>query len=116
MRKLLFLLMLSVLLSTKAIAGSVVYPSVGNAIPVAPMQLGVSVTTAVTPSWPATASSVLIICSGATLWRDDGTAPTTTVGFPLAANTLFTYGGNSNYFQIIGAAGGTCNFAYYKGN
>lgn len=49
-------------------------------------------------------------------WRDDGTAPTAAVGFPLLTGVQFFYNGSLSAFQIIGSAAGpsTISVAYYR--
>lgn len=47
-------------------------------------------------------------------WRDDGTAPTTAVGMPLAVNQPFDFVGNLPTFRMISAvAGAVVNVAFY---
>ena len=77
-------------------------------------QVNVSVTAATSLTVPTAATQVLAICTGAVNWRDDGTAPTSTTGMPLAANTLFSYGGSLGVIQFIAQSSATCNFSYYK--
>lgn len=68
------------------------------------------------PSIPTAAQEALIICTGQSVeWRDDGTAPTATIGMPLAVNTTLVYTGQLSAFQIIQtAATATCNVSYYR--
>jgi hypothetical protein len=58
----------------------------------------------------------LIICDGAGIrWRDDGVAPTASVGMPIAVGTVFVYDGDLTRLRIIQqAATATINVAYYK--
>jgi len=47
-------------------------------------------------------------------WRDDGTAPTTTVGMPLAAGVTLQYDGDLSKIQFIAqTAGAIVNVSYY---
>jgi hypothetical protein len=47
-------------------------------------------------------------------WRDDGTAPTGSVGMPLVKDTLFTYAGDLKAIQFIEqAASATLNVTYF---
>ena len=47
-------------------------------------------------------------------WRDDGVAPTNSVGMPLAANSLFTYDGDLTQIRFIEqVAGAKLNVSYY---
>lgn len=81
-------------------------------------QLTVS-TSAVSLTIPATsnvATFALIRCSTANIrWRDDGTAPTSTVGEPLNAGEILEYDGQLSKFQAIrsGAADATLDIEYY---
>ena len=58
----------------------------------------------------------VIICDGAGIrWRDDGTAPTASVGMPISIGTVFVYDGDLTRLRIIQlAATATINVAYYK--
>lgn len=58
----------------------------------------------------------VIICEGAGIrWRDDGIAPTASVGMPIAVGTVFVYDGDLNRLRIIQqAATSTINIGYYK--
>ena len=47
-------------------------------------------------------------------WRDDGTAPTSTVGMPLAAGVTLQYDGDLSKIQFIEqTAGAKLNISYY---
>lgn len=56
-----------------------------------------------------------IVCeTQAVRWRDDGTAPTSTVGMPLAVATEMTYDGNLGAIQFIEqTASAKLNVSYY---
>ena len=74
----------------------------------APMTAGTGLTV------PAGATMALISVSGATMrWRDDGTAPTASVGMPVVAGQEFQYSGNLSKIQVIGS-GATLDISYYQ--
>ncbi len=64
---------------------------------------------------PAGASMAVIVVEGQGVrWRDDGTAPTSTVGMPLAVGSSMNYDGDMNKVQFIQqASGGILNISYY---
>lgn len=48
-------------------------------------------------------------------WRDDGVAPTATVGMPLAAGVTLQYDGDLSQIQFIEQTGGAkLNITYYS--
>jgi hypothetical protein len=48
-------------------------------------------------------------------WRDDGVAPTASVGMPLAAGVTLQYDGNLSGIQFIEQVGGAkLNISYYS--
>lgn len=48
-------------------------------------------------------------------WRDDGVAPTASVGMPVAAGNSFQYAGDLSAIQFIQqASGAIINVSYYK--
>lgn len=80
-----------------------------------------SVTTAVLISTcsggiPAEATFAYISTETAAIrWRDDGTAPTTAIGNPLATGTVLTFMSNLATLQIIAQTGtATVNVAFYR--
>jgi hypothetical protein len=80
-----------------------------------------SVTTAVLVSTcsggiPAGATRALMVTETAAIrWRDDGTAPTTSVGYPLAVAAHQTIMGNLPTLQVIAQTGtATVNFVFYR--
>lgn len=75
---------------------------------------GISASTALTV--PDTATYAIIHCTTqATRWRDDGTAPTGTVGMVLAAGGELRYDGNLKAIRFIeSAVGAILNVSYYN--
>lgn len=81
-----------------------------------------TVDTAVALTFPATVLAthrpnfVMIVPEAqAVRWRDDGTAPTATVGMPLAVGATLLYDGDLNKIKFIGqAAGGIINTSFYN--
>lgn len=65
---------------------------------------------------PASATFAVFVAEGQVVrWRDDGTAPTTSVGMPLATHTPMTYIGNLAAFRVIEtAASAKLNVSYYR--
>lgn len=69
--------------------------------------------TTLTPPPRATAALVTVETAGVR-WRDDGTAPTATIGMPLSAGQSFTYYGNLSAIQFIAQSGSpTLDVSYY---
>ncbi len=103
---------------------NVTQPSTGVLQPVVVMQLRTalgyeqltSLTTATALTPPAGATLAVISVEGAAVrYRDDGTAPTATVGMPLAISQQFTYSGDFSKLEFIGqAAGAILNVSFYK--
>ena len=58
----------------------------------------------------------LIIAEGAPVrWRDDGTAPTASVGMPIAVGVPFQYDGDLTKIRFIQqSASGILNISYYS--
>lgn len=46
-------------------------------------------------------------------WRDDGTAPTTSVGYPLPVGAECQYNGNLAALKLIAASGALLDVSYY---
>lgn len=46
-------------------------------------------------------------------WRDDGTAPTTSIGYPLFAGAECQYNGNLAALKLIAASGAILDVSYY---
>jgi len=64
------------------------------------------------PQRPARA--IIIATAQAVRWRDDGTAPTATVGMPLPVNTPLVYDGDLNAIRFFEqAAGAVLDISYY---
>lgn len=65
---------------------------------------------------PAGTTVVLVyVESSGIRWRDDGTAPTSAIGNPVAAGQAFIYTGALPKFQFIGqTAGATVDVTYYQ--
>lgn len=74
-----------------------------------------SITGATALTVPAGATCALISAvTGAVSLRDDGTAPTQTVGIQIPAGSTLEYSGSLGAVQIISASG-TVFVSYYKG-
>jgi hypothetical protein len=74
--------------------------------------------TAASLTVPAGANRALIECDGAAAansrWRDDGIAPTSTIGMELNAGVFLAYEGNLAAFQAIAVSGSPIlNISYY---
>lgn len=65
---------------------------------------------------PATARVAEIVVEAQGIrYRDDGTAPTSTVGIPVAAGVSFQYSGNLSGIQFIQqTSGAILNVSYYR--
>lgn len=62
---------------------------------------------------PAGAKLAVIVSAASFTWRDDGTAPTATVGMVWPANVPLYYAGDLGAIQVINASG-TVNVSYYS--
>lgn len=64
---------------------------------------------------PSGSVEAFVICTGQTVyWRDDGTAPTATIGMPLPINTPFPYTANLVAIKFIQTqASAVCNVSYF---
>jgi hypothetical protein len=74
-------------------------------------------TVAVAPTIPANTARCLIVVEAQPVrWRDDGTAPTATVGTLLTAGQAVFYDGEPTRLQLIrqGATDATVHFSYYS--
>lgn len=68
------------------------------------------------PSRPGPGSALIAVEGAGIRWRDDGTAPTSSVGQPVSAGQALCYGQDINAFQVIGqTSGATINVTYYAG-
>jgi hypothetical protein len=74
-----------------------------------------SFSTAQTLTVPATATMAIIsVETNAIRWRDDGTAPTASVGMPVAVGQTFIYSGNLSAITFIPQTGSaTMDVSYY---
>lgn len=86
----------------------------GSLIPMGYQQLS-SLSSATGLTVPTGARVALIVAeTQGVRFRDDGTAPTATVGMPLPANTQFQYSGNLSKIKFIEqAASAKLNVLYY---
>jgi hypothetical protein len=85
---------------------------------IAPGQFALSVATPTNLTPPAGATIAQISVEGAGVrYRDDETAPTATVGMPVAAGTSFQYAGPLTAIQFIAQSGSpTIAVLYNKNN
>lgn len=61
--------------------------------------------------------AIIVAVTQAVRWRDDGTAPTASVGMYLPVNMPWVYDGPLKNIQFIAAtAGAELNISYYYGN
>lgn len=76
---------------------------------------GLTVPTRTPDGMSVRANFALIIAEGqAVRWRDDGIAPTSTVGMPLASGVALQYDGDLSRIQFIEqTAGAKLNISYY---
>lgn len=64
---------------------------------------------------PANANVAICIPTGDVIWRDDGTAPTSTVGMPLQTMQTILYDGNLHTVRFIQSSGSAAlNVSYYR--
>ena len=101
---------------TVSIAGAQTITKTGSYFPVAGGQYGLAVNTATSLTVPPGATEIEIcVETQAIRYRDDGTAPTSSVGIPIPVGTCFPYAGNLSAIQFIAqTAGATIDVAYYK--
>jgi hypothetical protein len=83
-------------------------------VPVGYQQL--TVTTLESLTVPPGATCAMIVPEAqAVRWRDDGIAPTASIGMPLAVGALLEYGGRLSALQFIAqTSGGIINVSYYR--
>jgi hypothetical protein len=101
---------------------AVVMCSAGTPASVVPLgYCQLSVTTAVLISTcsggiPAAATLAYVTPETAAVrWRDDGVAPTTTVGYPVTTNAQLTYSGNLAALRVVAQSGAAVvNIAFYR--
>lgn len=79
-------------------------------------QYGLSASSVVGLTVPSGATIAEICVEGAAVrYRDDGVAPTATVGMPVAAGSCFPYSGPLSSVQFIAQSGSpTLDVSYYK--
>lgn len=67
------------------------------------------------PTVPSQPTMAVIVAEGQSVrWRDDGIAPTATVGMPLAVGATLNYDGDLNKIKFIEtAASAKINVSYY---
>ena len=99
-------------------AGAIpVYNTHYSATPVAPSQMGLAITSTATYLTVPTGARFAFITveDGPVRWRDDGTAPTITLGQYVAAGTSFWYYGDLAMLQFIlaTATAATLDVSYY---
>lgn len=76
--------------------------------------VGAPTTTTLTIPTGGAIAMILTTTTNAIRWRDDGVAPTATVGYPLAAGAELEYTGQLNKFQFIEqASAATVDISYY---
>lgn len=87
------------------------FTSLGSAVNLEAPNTGVAVSAAIT----AGARIAILVCeTQAIRWRDDGTAPTSTIGIPLPVNTIFTYTGDLSALKVIEqTASAVLSVSYY---
>ncbi len=107
------------LMALGSAARAVTVTEPANSVPLGYCQL--SVTAAVLVSTcsggiPAGSTFASIVTETAAIrWRDDGTAPTTSVGNPLAVATRLTYDGLLASLQVIAQTGtAVVNIEFYR--
>lgn len=60
--------------------------------------------------------AVLCVDTAAIRWRDDGTAPTASVGMPVASGQCFYYSGTMSALRVIAQTGSpVVNISFYSG-
>ena len=81
-----------------------------------PSQMALSVTSATSLTPPAGATTAQICAENAGVrYRDDGAAPTASLGVPVAAGVCFQYAGPLGSVQFIAQSGSpTIDVSYYK--
>jgi len=64
----------------------------------------------------STGWATLCVDTAAIRWRDDGTAPTASVGMPIAAGQCFYYSGTFATLRVIAQSGSpVVNISFYSG-
>lgn len=77
---------------------------------------GISIAAAGLGTIPLAAHMALIVCETANVrWRDDGTAPTSSVGMLLSSGQEFQYAGNLAGIKFIAVSGApSLDVTFYK--
>lgn len=104
----------AIALSCPAFAGQVTIT--GGYISAGPGQYALAVSGATLLTVPA-GSEIAEICveTAGVRYRDDGVAPTSSNGIPVASGSCFQYGGPLNKIQFIAQSGSpTLDVSYYK--
>jgi hypothetical protein len=91
------------------------HTSPDNLTPMGYQQIALSTTSVSTLTVPAGARIAVIQAEGGTVrWRDDGTAPTASVGMILSQNSELDYDGSLSSIQLIAVvAGALADVSYY---
>ena len=94
---------------------STIVPVSGTPNPLGYQQItSLASSTALTPPTGATIAQISVETAGVR-YRDDGTAPTASVGMPLLAGANITYGGSLSAIRFIAISGSpVLNVSYYK--
>lgn len=83
-------------------------------VPVGYQQITVTTVQGLTVPKGATCA-VIAVEAQAVRWRDDGVAPSATVGMPLLVGASLEYGGTLSAIQFIAETpGGIINVSYYR--
>jgi hypothetical protein len=86
-------------------------------VPLGYQQIAAATLASATPLTVPAGATVAIIApdTAAVRWRDDGTAPTASVGMSIAAAATFEYWGNLSAIQFIAQTGSpVANISYYR--
>jgi hypothetical protein len=78
-------------------------------IPAATLAAATPLTPPAGATWALVSPSVAAVS-----WRDDGTAPTATIGMPIAVGQMVTLANLATIKFIAAAAGAVLNVSYYK--
>ena len=100
---------------TSATGGTPTVVPVSGGTPLGYQQItSLASSTALAVPTGATVAQISVEAAGVR-YRDDGTAPTASIGMPLLAGANFTYGGNLASLRFIAISGSpVLNVSYYK--